>query len=272
MASERVGPNKAAWVTGGAQGIGAAVARRLAGQGYKVLVSDVNVAGGEEVAAEIGGAFFRVDVREAPESVAAVAFAVEKFGGIDLAFLNAGVASGFGLEEDFTPEKYRRVMAINLDGVVYGVHAALPALKARGGGNIIATASLAGLTAVPFDPLYGANKAAVVGLVRALGPTYAPQGIRINALCPSFADTAIVANVKDVLTGAGVPLLEVADVVAAFDAILAGEGAGECWYVQVGREPAPFGFRNVPGPRTDDGDKVPTAVVPAAVVPVVQKG
>ena len=278
MASEQAGPNKAgpnrvAWVTGGAQGIGAAVARRLAGQGYRVLVSDVNVAGGEEVAAEIGGAFLQVDVRDASESDAAVAFAVEKFGGIDLAFLNAGVASGFGLEDGFTPEKYRRVMAINLDGVVYGVHAALPALKARGGGNIIATASLAGLTAVPFDPLYGANKAAVVGLVRALGPTYAPQGIRINALCPSFADTAIVADVRDVLIGAGVPLLEVADVVAAFDAILAGDGTGECWYVQVGREPAPFEFRNVPGPRTDDGGKVPTAAA-GAVVPAdaVQKG
>jgi NAD(P)-dependent dehydrogenase (short-subunit alcohol dehydrogenase family) len=254
MASDKV-----AWVTGGAQGIGAAVARRLAGQGYRVLVSDINVSAGEAVAAEIGGAFYAVDVREPSQSLDAVAFATERFGGLDLAFLNAGVASGFGLEDDFTPEKYRRVMAINLDGVVYGVHAALPALKARGGGNIVATASLAGLTAVPFDPLYGANKAAVVGLVRALGPAYAPQGIRINALCPSFADTAIVAGVKDVLTSNGVPLLEVADVVRAFDGILAGDGAGECWFVQVGRPAEPFAFRNVPGPRTAAGDKAPSA-------------
>jgi NAD(P)-dependent dehydrogenase (short-subunit alcohol dehydrogenase family) len=275
MASERVGPDKVAWVTGGAQGIGAAVARRLAGQGYKVLVSDVNVAGGEAVAAEIGGAFQEVDVREPEQSVAAVATAVEKFGGLDLAFLNAGVATGFDLEEGFTPEQYRRVMAINLDGVVYGVHAALPALKARGGGDIVATASLAGLTAVPFDPIYGANKAAVVGLVRALGPTYAPQGIRVNALCPSFADTAIVAGVRDVLIDNGVPLLEVAEVVAAFDQILAGDGAGECWYVQVGRPAEPFGFRNIPGPRTPAGDKAPSAdttIQVHAVAPAAQKG
>lgn len=273
MAAEQ--PAAVAWVTGGAQGIGAAVSRRLAGAGYRVLVSDVNVSGGEAVAAEIGGAFYQVDVREAAQSEAAVGFAVDRFGRLDLAFLNAGVASGFGLEDDFTPEAYRRVMGINLDGVVYGVHAALPALKASGGGDIIATASLAGLTAVPFDPLYGANKAAVVGLVRALGPAYAPQGIRINALCPSFADTAIVANVREVLTSNGVPLLEVADVVAAFDAILAGTGSGECWYVQVGRPAEPFAFRRVPGPRTEEGDPAPSAdtnIQVEAVAPAAQKG
>ncbi|SHN01571.1 SDR family oxidoreductase [Cryptosporangium aurantiacum] len=250
---------KAAWVTGGASGIGAAVSRRLASQGYQVLVTDVDVAGGEKVAAEVGGVFRRCDVREPSDSVAAVSAAVDTFGGLDLAFLNAGVATGFGLEDGFSPEAYRRVMSINLDGVVYGAHAAIPALKARGGGDIIATASLAGLTAVPFDPIYGANKAAVVGLVRALGPLYAPQGIRVNALCPSFAETAIIENVRDVLVGSGVPLLEVSDVVAAFDAILAGEGTGEAWYVQVGRPAEPFAFRNVPGPRTPAGDKAPAA-------------
>ena len=250
---------KAAWVTGGASGIGAAVSRRLAEQGYRVLVTDVDVAGGEKVAAEIDGVFHRVDVREPGDSLAAVAKARDTFGGLDLAFLNAGVATGFGLEEGFSPEAYRRVMSINLDGVVYGAHAALPALKERGGGDIVATASLAGLTAVPFDPIYGANKAAVVGLVRALGPLYAPENIRVNALCPSFAETAIIANVRDTLLGAGVPLLDVADVVAAFDAILAGDGTGEAWYVQVGRPAEPFAFRNVPGPRTPAGDKAPSA-------------
>lgn len=251
--------DKVAWVTGGANGFGAAVSRRLANQGFRVLVTDVDVAGGENVAAEVGGVFRRCDVGEPADSLAAVQAAVDEFGGLDLAFLNAGVASGFGLEEGFSPEAYRRVMSINLDGVVYGVHAALPALKTRGGGDIIATASLAGLTAVPFDPLYGANKAAVVGLVRALGPYYGPQGIRINALCPSFADTAIVAGVKDVLVDNGVLILDVDDVVTAFDAILAGEGTGDCWFVQVGRPAEPFAFRHVPGPRTKAGDKAPAA-------------
>src|SRR5690606_16103917 len=132
------------------------------------------------------------DVREFDENKAAVAVAVERFGGLDIAFLNAGVAYGRDLDEGFDLDAYRRAMGINLDGVVFGVHAALPALRARGGGDIIATASMAALTATPFDPVYGANKAAVVGLVRALGPTYADEGIRVNALCPSWADTAIL--------------------------------------------------------------------------------
>ncbi|EXG79358.1 SDR family oxidoreductase [Cryptosporangium arvum] len=250
---------KAAWVTGGASGIGAAVSRRLASQGYRVLVTDVDESGGSAVASEIGGLFKRCDVTSPSDSLDAVAAATEAFGGLDLAFLNAGVATGFALEEGFSPEAYRRVMSINLDGVVYGAHAALPALKARGGGDIVATASLAGLTAVPFDPIYGANKAAVVGLVRALGPLYTADNIRVNALCPSFAETAIITNVRDALIGAGVPLLDVADVVAAFDSILAGDGTGEAWYVQVGRPAEPFAFRNVPGPRTPAGDKAPSA-------------
>ena len=91
-------------------------------------------------------------------------------GGLDLVHLNAGVASGCGVGDDFDLARYRRAMGANLDGVVFGMHAALPALRARGGGAIVATASLAGLTGVAYDPLYSANKHAVVGLVRSLAP------------------------------------------------------------------------------------------------------
>jgi NAD(P)-dependent dehydrogenase (short-subunit alcohol dehydrogenase family) len=244
---------KVAWVTGGANGIGAATVRRLARGGAKVLVSDVDEARGAALAAEIGGAFVRCDVADPADSLAAVALAVDRFGGLDLAFLNAGVMTGFDLEDGFSPEAYRRVMGINLDGVVFGVHAALPALRARGGGDIVATASMAGLTATPFDPIYGTNKSAVVGLVRSLGPRYVSAGIRLNAICPSFADTAIIATIKSTLAGNRVPLVEVEAIVDTVVAILAGDGSGECWFVQAGREPAPFGFRNVPGPRTPDG-------------------
>ena len=91
------------------------------------------------------------------------------FGGLHIAHLNAGVTSWCGMGDDFDPEAYRRSMAINLDGVVYGIAAARPAIKASGGGTIVATASMAGLVAAPFDPIYAANKHAVVGLVRSLG-------------------------------------------------------------------------------------------------------
>ncbi|MFC5746737.1 SDR family oxidoreductase [Actinomadura rugatobispora] len=243
------GAGKVALITGGSNGIGAAVARRLAAGGARLVLADIDDERGGALAEELDGRYVRCDVREPADSQAAVTAAVEAFGGLDVAFLNAGIVGGGDLGEGFDPDLYRRAMSINLDGVVYGVHAALPALRARGGGDIIATASMAGLTATPFDPVYGANKAAVIGLVRALGPAYAPEAIRVNALCPSFADTAILGGMKAELEERGFPILEVEDVVGAFMAILDGEDSGEAWFVVPGREPGPFKFRGVPGPR-----------------------
>ena len=91
----------------------------------------------------------------------------------------------------------------NLDGVVFGTHAVLPALRARGGGAIVATASLAGLTGVPIDPLYAANKHAVVGLARSLGDVLAADGITYNAICPGFAESRIVDPIRDLLAESG---------------------------------------------------------------------
>ncbi|WP_225994042.1 SDR family oxidoreductase [Actinomadura rudentiformis] len=240
---------RVALITGGSKGIGAAVARRLAGEGAHVVLADIDEDRGGALAKELDGMFVRCDVREPADSEAAVAAAAERFGGLDIAFLNAGIASGCGVDADFDVETYRRAMAINLDGVVYGVHAALPALRARGGGQIIATASMAALTATPFDPIYGANKAAVVGLVRALGPAHLEEGIRVNALCPSFADTDILGPMRGRLEETGFPILDVSDVVETFMAILAADTAGDAWFVVPGRESGPFTFRGVPGPR-----------------------
>ncbi|MEU8801743.1 SDR family NAD(P)-dependent oxidoreductase [Spirillospora sp. NPDC048819] len=243
------GTGKVALITGGSNGIGAAVARRLARGGARVVLADVDVDAGTALAKELDGAFVRCDVREPADSEAAVAAAVDRFGGLDVAFLNAGVAGGGGMGDDFDLAAYRRAMGINLDGVVFGVHAALPAIRARGGGDIVATASMAALTATPFDPVYGANKAAVVGLVRALGPTFAEEGIRVNALCPSFADTDILTPMKGHLQDTGFPILDVDDVVEAFMRILGAGGTGDAWYVVPGRPSEPFKFRGVPGPR-----------------------
>ena len=180
---------KVALITGGSNGIGEGVARHLAGRGAHVVIADIDVARGQAVAQDLGGRFIRTDVTDPAASTAAVALAVEEFGGLDIAHLNAGVTSWCGMGDDFDPEAYRRSMAINLDGVVYGIAAARSALAARGGGTIVATASMAGLVATPFDPIYAANKHAVVGLARSLGQVYEPDGIRIHALCPSFAYT-----------------------------------------------------------------------------------
>jgi len=239
---------KVALVTGGAGGLGSAAARALAAAGAEVLIADVDPAG-EEVAEEIGGLFVEADVSTLEANRDLVEVARRELGGLDLVYLNAGVASGVGLGEDFDPDRYRRVMGINLDGVVFGTVAALPALRERGGGAIVATASLAGLTAVPFDPLYAANKHAVVGLARSLGLGLAPEGIRFNAVCPGFAESNIIEPIREALLESGIPIIPAENVADAVMSLLTGEMSGECWYVQRGRDPEPFRFRNIPGPR-----------------------
>jgi NAD(P)-dependent dehydrogenase (short-subunit alcohol dehydrogenase family) len=239
---------RSALVTGGASGLGRATASMLAAAGARVLVADLDVDGGKRVADEVDGAFLRTDVSSLEQNEAAVAEAVDRFGRLDLAFLNAGVSTGCGVGEDFDPALYRRAMGANLDGVVYGVHAALPALRDGDGGAIVATSSLAGLTAVPMDPIYAANKHGVVGLVRSLGPGLAAEGVRINAVCPGFADTAIIADFRGELERSGMPIIPADDVARVVIDLFAGDRSGECWFVQPGRTGA-FEFRNLPGPR-----------------------
>jgi len=240
---------KVALITGASNGIGEGVARHLAGQGARVVVADIDDSRGAQVARELDGRFVHADVSLPADSTEAVAVAVAEFGGLHLAHLNAGVSSWCSMGDDFDPEAYRRAMRINLDGVVYGIAAARPAIIASGGGSIVATASMAGLVPAPFDPIYAANKHAVVGLVRSLGDPFAAEGIRINALCPSFAHTAIIKGSEQVLADMGFPILEVSDVVAAFQRLLDSESSGECWYVIAGRESERFRFRHAPGPR-----------------------
>lgn len=245
-------------ITGGANGIGAAAARHLARSGAKVVIADVDERGAR-VAEETGGRFIRCDVREQADNEAAVTTAVEAFGGLDVAFLNAGISTtsvrlGGGPAWDLAA--YRRAFGINVDGVFFGVNAALPAIRSRGRGALVLTASLAGLTAVPQDPIYAATKHAVVGLARALGPALAAEHIAVNALCPGFADTAINEPVRHLIDAAGIPLMTADEVAGALMAILTSDRTGEAWYVQPGRPAEPFAFRNVPGPRAPDGSRV----------------
>ena len=247
---------KVALITGGASGFGAEVARQLVRRGDSVVLCDVDEAGGQAVADEVGGTFLRCDVSSYDEVLATTEAAEAVHGGLDMVFLNAGISTGCGIADDFDVSTYRRAMAINLDGVVFGAHAAIPALRRRGGGSIVATASMAGLTGTPFDPIYGANKHAVVGLVRALGPALAPQGIRVNAFCPGFAETKIITNIKSVLQDSGVPIIPVdvagRAVLTAFDS----DETGQAYLLQAGREVMVYKFRGIPGPLTEDGQQV----------------
>ncbi len=238
-----------ALITGGASGFGKVLAGTLAARGVQVVLCDIDEAGGQAVADAVGATFVRCDVSDPEQNDAAVKVALDTFGGLDMAFLNAGIVSDTGLGEGFSLERYRRAMGVNLDGVVFGINSVLPAMKARGGGAIVATASLAGLTAVPMDPIYSANKHAVVGLVRSLGPALAGDGVRINAICPGFAETGIIAPIRDGLLEAGLPIIPAEQVTDAVVELFDGEMTGECWYVQAGRPAEAFGFRNIPGPR-----------------------
>jgi NAD(P)-dependent dehydrogenase (short-subunit alcohol dehydrogenase family) len=240
---------KVALVTGAAGGLGRATALALAAEGAVVVAADIDAAGAEAVAAETGGHAVACDVADLEADRAAVAFAVERCGGLDLVHLNAGVGTGCGVGDDFDLALYRRAMGANLDGVVFGLHAALPALRARGGGAIVATASLAGLTGVAHDPLYSANKHAVVGLVRSLGPGLAEERIRLNAICPGFAESRIIEPLRDALAESGIAIIPAETVAAAAVELFAGEDAGQCVVIQPGRDPLPFAFRGVPGPR-----------------------
>jgi NAD(P)-dependent dehydrogenase (short-subunit alcohol dehydrogenase family) len=237
--------DKIALVTGGASGIGRATTFALAEAGAEVVVVDLNEQAGAAIAAQVGGRFIRADVADLDENRRMV----EEAGEIDFAFLNAGVSTGCSLGDDFDLALYRRAMGINLDGVAFGIHAVTPALRARGGGAIVATSSLAGLTGVPMEPIYSANKHAVVGLVRALGPVLGADGIRINAVCPGFAESALTAGMRPQLEEAGFQLMKAEDVADVVMTLFGGDMTGECWFVQPGRTAA-FEFRNVPGPRT----------------------
>jgi NAD(P)-dependent dehydrogenase (short-subunit alcohol dehydrogenase family) len=211
-----------ALVTGGEGGIGRALRARLEGEGYEVESLDVTTG-------------FDVTSPEAWTEV----------GPVDVACLNAGVLTG-----DLTYESYRRAVGVNVDGIVLGV---LRLREVMDAGAIVATASLAGLTGMPSDPVYSLTKHAVVGFVRSMAPLVEP--IRLNAVCPGIADTPMIDDQRAELAAAGFPLVAPADVAEAMWRAVSGGGTGECWFVQPGREPAPFRFPRLPGPRVD-GERV----------------
>ena len=241
--------DKVALVTGGANGIGARVTRRLAEAGARVVVADMDSENGERLAGDVAGLFVRCDVSRPGDSVSAVAAAIDHFGGLDIAFLNAGVGQSSPLLDGFDDSAYRRMVGVNLDGVVYAMVAVLPALRDRGGGDVVATASLAGLTPMPMDAVYSATKHAVVGLVRSVSATCAGDGIRVNALCPGFTDTAMIDGIREMLQQGAMPVMSADDVADAFFTVLAAQRTGECYFVQPGRPSEPFRFPSIPGPR-----------------------
>ena len=241
-----------ALVTGAASGIGRATAERFAAEGMRVCVVDRDEDGGRAIAEALGGSFHVADVGDPAQVDAAFARCVAELGGLDVAFLNAGIAIGHGDIETLSDDEYRRIMRVNVDGVVFGARAAARELIPRGGGAIVATASLAGLIPFPPDPVYDLTKHAVVGFIRSVAPTLAAKGITANCVNPGMTDTGILGDeVRAAFAAADFPLMPPAQIAdAVVRAITSGE-TGRCWVCQPGREPIAYEFRDVPGPRTD---------------------
>ncbi|MFF9480538.1 SDR family NAD(P)-dependent oxidoreductase [Streptomyces sp. NPDC014733] len=234
---------RAVLVTGGASGIGAATARRLARGGWRVTVVDRDGAGAVAVAGECGGLGVAADVGVPEENARAVARAVEEFGRLDAVVLGAAVPGRCALE-DFTPRAYRDTLRTDLDGVVYGLHAALPPLRRRGGG-VVVLGSLAGLTGSP-DVFYATAKHALVGLVRSAAPLLTADRIRLDAVCPGLVDTPAVAPFRAALLARGLLLATPDEVAAAVETVLADPGTGRIWTVQAGHPATPADLPVIP--------------------------
>lgn len=240
---------RVALVTGGASGIGRAAARRLAAAGASIVLADLDDERGREVAEGLGGQFVRADVGDPDAWPEVIAAAEDRFGGLDVAFLNAGVTTGASLLSEVTDDAYRRIMRVNVDAVLFGARAVAPLLKRRGGGAIVATASLAGLIAYSPDPVYAATKHAVVGLVRALAPQLEADHITVNAICPGLVDTPLLGEqAKALVQSAGFPLIDPEAIAKAVYERVVGAETGQAWVCQAGREAIRYRFSGVPGP------------------------
>ena len=214
-----------ALVTGSASGIGRAIVAALEAEGATVRGLDL------------------VDGFDVSDPVAWTE--VEP---ADLVCLNAGVLA----KGDGTVDDYRRILGVNVDGVVFGVQALTP--RMREGSVFVVTASLAGLIPMESDPLYVLTKHAVVGYARSMAAALEPRGIRINLVCPGIVRTPMTEPAQASLDAAGFPLLEPEQIAEAVLVAARSEETGQAWVCQPGREPLKFRFPNVPGPRVEGAE------------------
>lgn len=188
---------KVVFITGGARGIGAEVARRLRNKGARLVLTDLDQAGLTALAAELGedGVLTAVaDVRDLPAMQAAAAKAVERFGGIDVVVANAGIAS-YGSVLNVDPEAVKRVLDVNVLGVFHTVRATLPSVIDRRG-YVLIVSSLAAYAAAPGLAPYNASKAGVEILANALRLEVGHRGVGVGSAHMSWIDTALVRDSK----------------------------------------------------------------------------
>ena len=194
-------------MTGGASGIGAATCRRLAAEGARVAVTDVNAAGASGVAGEIDGEAYELDVRSDDSIRAAVEAAERDLGPIDVLVNNAGY-DDWGWFTETDPALWDRVLAVNLRGVIAVTHAVLPGMQQRRRGRIVNTASEAGRVGSSGSAAYSAAKAGVIGFTKAIAIENGRYGITCNAVAPGPIETPLLMSAPDALGDLGKRIVE----------------------------------------------------------------
>lgn len=196
---------RTAVVTGAASGIGAAIAEMLARRGAKVMIGDISEQAqqrADDLAADgLQVAAIPTDASSEEDVEALMDHASTTFGGLDILVANAGIAEPKAPIDDLDVARWRQIIDINLTGTALCFKHALRHMRSVGSGSIVAVASILGLVGQARSTSYSASKAAIVNLVRSTGLTYAPDGIRVNAVAPGYVDTPLVAGLDESVRG-----------------------------------------------------------------------
>ena len=191
--------DKVAVITGGAGGIGQGAAKRFAAEGANVVIADLAEEALDEAVRAIGSnrvSACVADVTKANDNERLFEVAAERYGGVDIFLANAGIEGVVKPIVETPEEDFDRVIAVNVKGVWLGLKSAIPALAKRGGGSIVITSSVAGISPTPGIAPYGTSKHAVIGLMRAAARECAPMNIRVNTVNPSPVETRMMRSLE----------------------------------------------------------------------------